>query len=93
MMLMASFLRSGLKWPKYQSMPSTSAPLSQITVNGAPRARANLQLVSDLIAELKLDAKKVAIERNLAIVPRSEYATTQIMDGDAIEIVGFIGGG
>lgn len=74
-------------------MSSTSTASSQITVNGAPRARANLQLVSDLIAELNLDAKKVAIERNLAIVPRSAYASTPIMDGDAIEIVGFIGGG
>ena len=74
-------------------MSSTSTALSQITVNGAARPRAHLKLVSDLIAELNLDAKKVAIEKNLAIVPRSAYATTQIMDGDAIEIVGFIGGG
>ena len=74
-------------------MSSTSASPSQITVNGAARPRADLKLVSDLIAELKLDAKKVAIERNLAIVPRSAYASTPIMDGDAIEIVGFIGGG
>jgi thiamine biosynthesis protein ThiS len=74
-------------------MSSTSTVPSQITVNGAARPRANLQLVSDLIAELNLDAKKVAIERNLAIVPRSAYASTPIMDGDAIEIVGFIGGG
>jgi thiamine biosynthesis protein ThiS len=74
-------------------MSSTSTASSQITVNGQARARANLQLVSDLIVELKLDSKKVAIERNLAIVPRSAYASTPIMDGDAIEIVGFIGGG
>lgn len=74
-------------------MSSTSTASSQITVNGAARPRANLALVSDLIAELKLDSKKVAIERNLAIVPRSAYASTPIMDGDAIEIVGFIGGG
>ena len=74
-------------------MSSTSTATSQITVNGQARPAANLVLVSDLIAELKLDAKKVAIERNLAIVPRSAYASTPIMDGDAIEIVGFIGGG
>ena len=74
-------------------MNSTSTATSQITVNGAARPRANLCLVSDLIAELDLDAKKVAIEKNLTIVPRSEYANTPIMDGDAIEIVGFIGGG
>ena len=74
-------------------MPNTSTTASQITINGAQRPRAQLQMVSDLIAELKLDARKVAIEKNLAIVPRSAYATTPIMDGDAIEIVGFIGGG
>lgn len=74
-------------------MNNTATATSQITVNGQPRARANLQLVSDLIAELQLDPKAVAIERNLSIVPRSAYAATPIMDGDAIEIVGFIGGG
>lgn len=62
-------------------------------MNGQVRPAANLFLVQDLIAELNLDPRKVAIERNLAIVPRSEYATTPILDGDAIEIVGFIGGG
>ncbi len=74
-------------------MSNTSTTQPQITVNGAARPRADLCFIGDLIAELKLDAKKVAIERNLEIVPRSAYATTQIMDGDAIEIVGFIGGG
>jgi thiamine biosynthesis protein ThiS len=74
-------------------MSSIAKTLSQITVNGAARPRANLFFVQDLIAELKLDPRKVAIERNLAIVPRSEYATTPLMDGDAIEVVGFIGGG
>jgi thiamine biosynthesis protein ThiS len=74
-------------------MSSTTSTISQFTLNGAARPAATLAFVSDLIAELKLDAKKVAIERNLEIVPRSAYATTPIMDGDAIEIVGFIGGG
>lgn len=74
-------------------MTNTAQKLSQITVNGAARPRADLGFVSDLIAELKLDSRKVAIERNLEIVPRSAYETTPIMDGDAIEIVGFIGGG
>lgn len=74
-------------------MPNTSPLASQITLNGQVRPAAHLCFVQDLIAELALDARKVAIERNLAIVPRSEYATTPIRDGDAIEIVGFIGGG
>jgi len=44
------------------------------------------------MTELNLDPRKVAIERNREIVPRSAYTTTPIMDGDAIEVVGFIGG-
>ena len=74
-------------------MLTTSTTHSQITVNGQARPAANLVFISDLITELALDARKVAIERNMAIVPRSAYASTPIMDGDAIEIVGFIGGG
>ena len=74
-------------------MLTTSSTQPQITVNGQARPAANLYVVSDLITELALDPRKVAIERNMAIVPRSAYATTPIMSGDAIEIVGFIGGG
>lgn len=74
-------------------MTNTPNASLQITVNGQARPVAHLQKVSDLIAELKLDPARVAIERNLAIVPRSAYATTPITGGDAIEIVGFIGGG
>ncbi len=66
---------------------------SQITVNGVARPRANVSFIADLVTELQLDSRKVAVEHNLKIIPRSAYATTQIMDGDAIEIVGFIGGG
>jgi len=46
-----------------------------------------------LLAVLELDARKVAIERNLEIVPRSLFAATALADGDRIEIVHFIGGG
>ena len=49
--------------------------------------------VHDLVALHRLDPRQVAVERNRAIVPRSAYAATALMDGDRIEIVGFIGGG
>ncbi len=49
--------------------------------------------LSGLLGALELDARKVAIERNLEIVPRSLYAATALADGDRIEIVHFIGGG
>jgi thiamine biosynthesis protein ThiS len=49
--------------------------------------------LATLIAELGLDTRKVAIERNLEIVPRSTYAQVLLDEGDAIEIVQFVGGG
>jgi thiamine biosynthesis protein ThiS len=52
-----------------------------------------VESVAALVATLGLDQRKVAIERNLAIVPRSAYASTALADGDRIEIVHFIGGG
>lgn len=64
-----------------------------ILLNGDHRALSNGQTVAGLLAELGLDRRKVAIERNEEIVPRSAYDGTTLTDGDAIEIVHFIGGG
>ncbi|WP_297494091.1 sulfur carrier protein ThiS [Acidocella sp.] len=64
-----------------------------LTVNGdALRVAAGLT-VAGLIARLELDTRKVAVERNLEIVPRSAYATVRLAPGDRLEIVHFIGGG
>jgi sulfur carrier protein len=49
--------------------------------------------VLGLLAELGLDMRKVAVERNEEIVPRSRYAETWLASGDQLEIVHFIGGG
>ena len=49
--------------------------------------------VAALLATIGLDARKVAVERNEEIVPRSAYGATSLARGDAIEIVHFIGGG
>lgn len=65
----------------------------QLTVNGETRAFAGVADVAGLVAALGLDTKKVAVERNLEIVPRSAYQKTRLADGDRIEIVHFIGGG
>ena len=62
-------------------------------MNGEARDVVTARHVAGLIAELGLDGRKVAVERNLNIVPRSLYADTPIADGDRIEIVHFIGGG
>ena len=65
----------------------------RLTVNGEERAFQALPDVAALVAALGLDGRKVAVERNLEIVPRSAYGSTAIADGDRIEIVHFIGGG
>ena len=64
-----------------------------LTVNGEARSFERLADVAGLVAALGLDARKVAVERNLEIVPRSAYGRTPLADGDRIEIVHFIGGG
>jgi len=65
----------------------------RITVNGEPRDVAAPATVADLLAQVGLDMRKVAVERNLEIVPRSTYAATALAAGDELEIVHFIGGG
>lgn len=65
----------------------------QLTLNGETRAFSDVADVAALVSALGLDTRKVAVERNLTIVPRSAYAATSLVDGDRIEIVHFIGGG
>jgi sulfur carrier protein len=65
----------------------------RLTVNGEERSFEAVGTVEALVAALGLDRRKVAVERNLTIVPRSAYAATALADGDRIEIVAFIGGG
>lgn len=64
-----------------------------LTVNGEPQTFEALLHIDDLVSALGLDGRKVAIERNLEIIPRSAYGRTKLSDGDRIEIVHFIGGG
>ena len=65
----------------------------QIVLNGEPRALAPETSVGGLLKELGIDPRKVAVERNLEIVPKSTFETTTLGDGDRLEIVHFIGGG
>jgi len=65
----------------------------EITINGETRIIQHPATVADLLATLSLDTRKVAVERNLEIVPRSAYAGTALVAGDTLEIVHFIGGG
>jgi thiamine biosynthesis protein ThiS len=66
--------------------------MSKIQLNGETVEVTALNL-ADLVVGLNLPVTKVAVERNLEIVPRSLYAQTPVMDDDRIEIVHFVGGG
>ena len=66
----------------------------QLTVNGNSRTfTAPVGTVADLLRELALEGKRLAVERNGEIVPRSRYADTPVAGGDRLEIVGAVGGG
>jgi sulfur carrier protein len=65
----------------------------RVTLNGETRELAGPISVAGLLARIGLDTRKVAVERNEEIVPRSRYAATWLASGDALEIVHFIGGG
>jgi sulfur carrier protein len=65
----------------------------EITVNGAPRRFENSPRVADLVEQLGMSGKKIAVERNGEIVPKSAHAFTSLSDGDKVEIVVAVGGG
>ena len=64
-----------------------------VVLNGERRELADATTVAGLLAALSLPERKVAIERNREIVPKSLYAETPLRDGDVIEVVTFVGGG
>ena len=66
----------------------------QLNINGTSRTFDQpVHTVAELVHELALDGKRIAVERNGVIVPRSRYADTPIAPGDTLEIVGAVGGG
>lgn len=64
-----------------------------LSINGKPRQYQSAIKVAELIRDLGLEGKRIAVERNGEIVPRSEFVAVELADGDAIEIVGAVGGG
>ena len=64
-----------------------------IRINGDERRVPGGLSIAGMLAELRLDPRKVAVERNLEIVPRSTLGHVRVEDGDAFEIVHFVGGG
>lgn len=65
----------------------------QLSVNGQQRQLEPSANIERLLHVLELAGKKVAVERNGEIVPRSRYADTELADGDNLEIVVAVGGG
>ncbi len=64
-----------------------------VVINGKPRTVAQGTTVLALLGELGLGDKRVAVERNLEVIPRAQHATTTLTDGDRLEVVTFVGGG
>jgi sulfur carrier protein len=64
-----------------------------VVINGQSRSVIHGTTVENLIVELGLGDRKVAVERNRNVVPRAEHATTMLADGDRLEVVTFVGGG
>ena len=71
----------------------SEADIIQVRINGEPQRVAAGSTIAALVAGIGLDPARVAVERNLEIVPRSTLAEVMVADGDAFEIVHFVGGG
>ncbi|MCL6683189.1 sulfur carrier protein ThiS [Sphingomonas sp. SE158] len=67
--------------------------LLNVTVNGDSRRVGAGATIAGMLRELGIDPKRVAVERNLAIVPKSTLEDVPVEDGDQFEIVHFVGGG
>ena len=65
----------------------------KITLNGDSFELTGPVTVARLLSSLEIDGRRVAVERNLTVVKRALFDTTEITDGDEIEIVNFVGGG
>jgi sulfur carrier protein len=65
----------------------------RITLNGNTREVEEGATLAALVAQLALKTDRIAAERNLALVPRAQYAATVLSEGDKLEIVTFVGGG
>ncbi len=62
-------------------------------VNGKDREGQKSLTLAELLAELKLEHQRLAVELNEDVIPKTSFATTVIQEGDHIEVVSFVGGG
>ena len=64
-----------------------------IVLNGDRLELGGPLTVTDLLVQLNIDARRVAVEHNLNILKRASFGETIVQDGDQVEIVNFVGGG
>ena len=79
--------RCAIKCPRVRIRPVT------ITLNGDPFDISGPLTVSELLAKLEIDARRVAIEHNLVVIKRATFDEAIVREGDQVEIVNFVGGG
>lgn len=65
----------------------------KITLNGEPYEIAGTPTVAELLRQLEVDSRRVAVEHNLVVLKRGTFDTTTLAEGDEVEIVNFVGGG
>ena len=64
-----------------------------ITLNGDPFELAGPVTIAELLAQLDIDSRRVAVEHNFVVLKRATFDTTRVGEGDQVEIVNFVGGG
>lgn len=64
-----------------------------IRLNGEPFSLPEACTINQLLAQLQIDPRRVAVEHNLVVLKRAAFETTVVAEGDEIEIVNFVGGG
>ena len=67
--------------------------MTKITLNGDPFEVRGPRTVSELLVSLEIDSRRVAVEHNLVVLKRTAFDSTELRDGDQVEIVNFVGGG
>ena len=65
----------------------------EIQLNGEPHTIPESWTIADLLAELKIENRYCAVERNRQVVPREQHAASRLQPGDQIEVVTLVGGG
>lgn len=71
----------------------SAQPDMTIKLNGDPHELLGPVSVSELLQQLEIDARRVAVELNLAVVKKAAYDSSLINEGDEVEVVNFVGGG